>query len=260
MSDVEYSDANALILPLRGLFITHFSKNHEVVSGPNVGIIFPTGLSSRMSHPIFAEDDCLSIHFSPECFHDILNNAGIRAPATHSLLLPSAMAARNLLSYRLANHLAGALEVEEAATSLLWNALKHSRDNRLSHRRSAKISRQLQTAEVLLASHPVKDWNLTSLAAALECSPFHLTRTFRERVGVPLHRYQLHARLARALDLLLDTDLDLTTIALDLGFSSHSHFTACFRQLTGLTPRRFREVASSRLADQIRKNLIAPLA
>ena len=56
--------------------------------------------------------------------------------------------------------------------------------------------------------------------------------------GTYLYRYQLRLRLARALDLLGQYD-DLTTLSLDLGFSSHSHFSAAFRQAYGRTPAAF---------------------
>jgi AraC-like DNA-binding protein len=55
---------------------------------------------------------------------------------------------------------------------------------------------------------------------------------------MPLHRYQLRLRLARALDLLGQYD-DLTSLSLHLGFSGHSHFTAAFRQTYGRTPTEF---------------------
>jgi AraC-like DNA-binding protein len=48
--------------------------------------------------------------------------------------------------------------------------------------------------------------------------------------------------LARALAELPHAD-DLTALALDLGFSSHSHFSAVFRRTFGLTPSRFSAVA-----------------
>jgi AraC-like DNA-binding protein len=60
-----------------------------------------------------------------------------------------------------------------------------------------------------------------------------------------LYRYQSRLRLARALDLLAQYD-DLTALALDLGFSSHSHFSAAFRQTYGRTPSEFRESALNR--------------
>jgi AraC-like DNA-binding protein len=63
----------------------------------------------------------------------------------------------------------------------------------------------------------------------------YLTQLFQQVEGVPLYRYQLRLRLARALDLLAECD-DLTALALELGFSSHSHFSAAFRQLYGQSP------------------------
>ena len=56
------------------------------------------------------------------------------------------------------------------------------------------------------------------------------------------YRYQLRLRLARALDLLGRYD-DLTMLGLDLGFSSHSHFSAAFKQTYGLTPAEFQRSA-----------------
>jgi AraC-like DNA-binding protein len=52
-------------------------------------------------------------------------------------------------------------------------------------------------------------------------------------------------RLARALDL-LEGDVDLSSLAQDLGFSSHSHFAAAFRQAYGRTPSEFRDAATHR--------------
>jgi AraC-like DNA-binding protein len=63
--------------------------------------------------------------------------------------------------------------------------------------------------------------------------------------AVPLSRYQLRLRLARALHLLGKYD-DLTSLGLELGFSSHSHFTAAFRQAFGRTPQDFQRAARLR--------------
>jgi AraC family transcriptional regulator len=63
--------------------------------------------------------------------------------------------------------------------------------------------------------------------------------------GLPLYRYQLRLRLARALDLLAQYE-DLTALSMDLGFSSHSHFSAAFRQAYGRTPTEFRQSIANR--------------
>jgi AraC-like DNA-binding protein len=214
-----------------------------------------------VSHPVFSYDDCLVIELTTTCFRDVLET--VRPPeipftGAHSLLAPSAMASRNLLWHRLAHRIAGPLEVEETGVHVLSHILRYSREIR-GFVRGSRIPGQIEMAKAVLLSHPERNWSLASLARAVECSPFHLTRMFREHVGVPLHRYQLHTRLAAAMDFLLETDRDLTTIALDLGFSSHSHFTASFKRLTGFTPGHMREAANSRIAAETRKILIAPL-
>jgi AraC-like DNA-binding protein len=55
----------------------------------------------------------------------------------------------------------------------------------------------------------------------------------------------MRLRLARALDLLSRYE-DLTTLSMDLGFSSHSHFTAAFRRAYGRTPAQFQRAVRLR--------------
>ena len=70
----------------------------------------------------------------------------------------------------------------------------------------------------------------------------YLTQVFQQVEGVPLYRYQLRLRLARALDLLAQYD-DLTSLSLDLGFYSHSHFSTAFAKAYGRSPSTFRQAA-----------------
>src|SRR5438093_7174967 len=81
--------------------------------------------------------------------------------------------------------------------------------------------------------------HLTEVADAVGASPAYLTDVFRQFEGISLHRYLTQLRLARALNELPQTS-DLTRLALDLGFSSHSHFTMAFRRAFGCTPSGFR--------------------
>lgn len=81
--------------------------------------------------------------------------------------------------------------------------------------------------------------SLAEIAAAVGCSPTHITRLFRLQEGVPLHRYGLRLRLSRALVSLRRCE-DITDLALELGFSSHSHFTTAFRLAFGMTPSAYR--------------------
>lgn len=100
----------------------------------------------------------------------------------------------------------------------------------------------VRKAKLLLHSRPSERWTLTNVASLIGVSPVYLTQLFKRTEGVPLYRYQLRMRLGRALAELPDCD-DITNLALELGFSSHSHFTAAFRSAVGLTPSVFRSRA-----------------
>ena len=70
-----------------------------------------------------------------------------------------------------------------------------------------------------------------------------MARVFRQRTGVPLHRYLTRLRLRAALERLAGGVIDLTALALDLGFSSHSHFSDSFRREFARTPSDVRRDA-----------------
>jgi AraC-like DNA-binding protein len=83
--------------------------------------------------------------------------------------------------------------------------------------------------------------SLTHVARAVGSSVFHLCRIFRRGTGLTMHAYRHHLRLRRALEALEQPDMDLLTLALDLGYSGHSHFTAAFHRLFGLAPSKLRD-------------------
>jgi AraC-like DNA-binding protein len=98
---------------------------------------------------------------------------------------------------------------------------------------------------------------LIDISRQVYCSPYHLARLFREQIGVSLRQHQLRLRLALALERLLEERISLTELALDLGFSSHSHFTAAFRRAFALAPDVFRQTATKRRLGEMRKILTA---
>lgn len=89
--------------------------------------------------------------------------------------------------------------------------------------------------------------SLSDLARLTGLSVFHLARMFRRHTGVTLHAYRQALRLRHSVDRLARPGADLTAIALDLGFSSHSHFTAAFHRAFGVTPSTLRRVPARRL-------------
>ena len=86
------------------------------------------------------------------------------------------------------------------------------------------------------------------LADLAELSTGHFTRAFRQATGEAPHHFVLSRRIARVRELLRDPALDLATVAVRAGFSSHAHMTTAFRRLTGLAPGTYRVAVAARLA------------
>ena len=79
---------------------------------------------------------------------------------------------------------------------------------------------------------------------AHECglSPGHFARKFRRSTGLSLQRFLNHRRIGRSCGMLREGSLSLARIAIELGFSSQSHFTRLFSGLTGTSSQRFRRL------------------
>jgi AraC-like DNA-binding protein len=86
---------------------------------------------------------------------------------------------------------------------------------------------------------------LSRLAAVVGCTPFQLCRAARAATGGTLHAWLVRLRLQASLERVAEPGGDLTAVALDVGFSSHSHFTQAFGRAFGLTPSEFRRRATS---------------
>jgi AraC-like DNA-binding protein len=68
-----------------------------------------------------------------------------------------------------------------------------------------------------------------------------LRRRFREATGTAIHNYVLQNRMARARQLLGESNLPLKAIAAELGYGDVYFFAAQFRRLTGVTPSAYRK-------------------
>ncbi|MDP9044115.1 MAG: AraC family transcriptional regulator [Pseudomonadota bacterium] len=81
----------------------------------------------------------------------------------------------------------------------------------------------------------------SELAALLGMGIERFHREFKLTLQATPHQYIQGRRLLRACEMLRTTDASLTTVALDTGFASHSHFSTVFRAATGVTPRQYRQ-------------------
>ena len=99
---------------------------------------------------------------------------------------------------------------------------------------------QQKRVAAYIEEHVADDIPLATLAELARLSPCHFSRSFKHSFGTPPHRYHASRRIERAKQLLGDPKRSVTAIALEIGFSETSTFTAAFRRLTGQTPSRYR--------------------
>jgi AraC family transcriptional regulator len=82
--------------------------------------------------------------------------------------------------------------------------------------------------------------SLRDLANEVGISVYHLCRMFRRATGSTLHQYRQKLRVRWSLESVMESSRSLVDIALDAGFSSHSHYTSSFRQEFAQTPSSVR--------------------
>lgn len=244
----EFLPATEMIFPYRGTYVRHMGSQQAVAEANQV-LFFNGSEGYRVSHPIPGGDANLSLRIDPALLLELVpqelladrNTPKFRCQRLRIDARTQALVA--MLRHSLRQGIAEPLEAEGLALTLIHRAL----GPRTTHAASSSPGRQLlvDRVKLVLASDLARRWTLAEIGAEVRCSPVYLTQVFQQVEGMPLYRYQLRLRLARALDL-LDRYDDLTALALELGFSSHSHFSASFRSAYGRSPSEFKRSAMRR--------------
>jgi len=258
--DVERQTSNVVVLPFRGVFAKHDAPGRHVIGTPSHAVLIVADTPYRLSFPGAIGDRALILRFDEALAPEQVERRGDEALASHGLLPPNAILLRNLLWSCLQNGAVDRFESEALGLDLLGLSLGAMRRSSLALRRSALGRRLRAVARVkeAIAVAPADKWSVATLARIANLSPFHLCRVFHQITGTSLYDYVLRERLAYALDAVLDGGADITAIALDAGFASHSHFTARFKSFFHCTPAAFRRLAKAQRVGELRKIMTAP--
>jgi len=244
----ECTTTTQLVFPYRGVYVRHVGNN-QAVGEANQVLFFNAFEGYRISHPVPGGDASLTLVITEAMLRELAPTAFVRDTTILSFrqqrlrIDARTQALLALLRHSLRQNIAEPLEAETLALTLVQRTL----GARTTHGPGATLGRQLlvDRVKLVLASDLARRWTLAEIAAEVRGSPVYLTQVFQQVEGVPLYRYQLNLRLARALDLLAQY-ADLTDLSLELGFSSHSHFSAAFREAYGRSPSEFRQSALHR--------------
>lgn len=209
----------------------------------------------RTSHPFGFGDAGFSIRLDRRFAEDILvasNEDVAESPVPTLSVVPRPVAAglrQLVVAQRMHSDLpVDRLLVEEVSAEIYRACAEAARGVAATEaKRSGSRAHRRLTRHALefLQQRYCDPIGLDDVATSVGVSVAHLCRVFRAQVGVPLYRYVRRLRLAAALDAVLAGAEDLTAVALDSGFYSHSHMTSTFQQELGASPSDLRNAAGA---------------
>lgn len=254
--DEEESGVNNIVLMRHGAFSRHFGRR-TVTSDVNQAVFFSRDSTYRVSHPADCGDRGTVFTVSPRVLNDIVRELDpsiddhpdqpflfVTGPCDSSVFWRHRELVQRLESAE--SEPLEPLWADVTALQLVADVLESAFVQRGVARKPKKVgtdadhAERTEAAKAYLAARMSERLTLDDVARAVHASPFHLARIFQQQTGVPVHRYLTQLRLRVSLERLADGAGDITEIALELGFSSHSHFTDAFKREFGHPPSHHR--------------------
>ena len=262
----EHSDSNNIVLMRHGAFCKHFGRR-SATADVNQAVFFTRGSTYRVSHPADCGDRGTVFVVAPRVLNDIIRELDLGVDDRPDQPFPFVTGPCETTVFWRHREFIQRLEVVESqprepiwadvtALQLVADVLgaafqRHSPSRERRRRTQDDHAERVEAAKTYLATRLGERITLDEIARAVHASPFHFARVFQERVGVPVHRYLTRLRLRAALDRLIGGAADLTALALELGFSSHSHFTDAFRAEFGRPPSEVRRSSLRELSKNL---------
>jgi AraC-like DNA-binding protein len=229
--------SHLLVLPYEGAFVTHVDDGSSWLTAGAEALVVPAGVRHHYRYPDRRGDRCVALTWDAEAVDEGLPTA---THARSFLAPPDVLLQRERLRGSILDGALEPLEIEEQASQLVRVALGACDQRHPPSRISARQRHAVDRVRSAVVADYARAWTLRDMARIACVSPHHLARLFRRVADASLHDYVQRVRLDAALGRLADRDLPLATIATDLGFASHSHFTARFRRRFGVTPQQWR--------------------
>jgi AraC family transcriptional regulator len=251
-----------IVFPRTSVYI-HHADAPPIVADPNLVLFYNLHQTYRRASLSAEGDRCEWFAFAPEILLNAIQEYEphvVEQPEqpfafTHALSKPQIY----LRQRQVFEHIRQApqpdlLYVEETMLLTLAMLLAHVyRHRRKEQRRPrpATYRQQLAIIQAIQAELGIRFQEkllLKELATKVYMSPYELCRIFRIHTGCTIHQYLNQLRLCTALETVTTSSADLTELALNLGYNSHSHFTSAFRKVFDITPRMLRAAVTDKYA------------
>ena len=118
--------------------------------------------------------------------------------------------------------------------------------------RSLKIKEVLHIAKEYIDTNYSKELTLSDVAKYVFLSESYFAHTFKNEFNISPKSYILKVRIEASTELLAQTDMKISDIALSVGFSSQQRYNDMFRKCMNMTPLKYRKQAK---LDRLNKNI-----
>lgn len=106
----------------------------------------------------------------------------------------------------------------------------------------SRLSADIMEAMYYIEQHYAEDIRLCDAAENAGFSEGHFSRLFKAGIGQPFSVYLKNVRLRHVKEFLINTDMSISEIAMETGFSTGDYLSACFSSDEGITPTKFRRM------------------
>ena len=96
-------------------------------------------------------------------------------------------------------------------------------------------------AQKFIENNYKEDITTETISAACSVSTSYLHKLFKKGLNTTPGNYILNCRISAVKDMLVNTNLTLSEIAIECGFNSQSYFSDCFKKSVGVSPKDFRK-------------------
>jgi len=183
---------------------------------------------------------CLVIAIEPEMFARVASlNSSLEYPA--SIETPVSMwLTQKLYREFQQGDSSSTLSLEGILLELLAETARHAGSGPVRI-----VPEWLRVARAYVEANYLRALSLADIARVAHVHRVHLARQFRSYFSTSVGEFLRRKRVEHACHLVSTTNCSLAEVAIDCGFSDQSHFSATFRKMMGLTPARFREMATA---------------
>ena len=151
------------------------------------------------------------------------------------------------------NHSAGLPENEIMLQSLILELIyllsSYSTSAKIGSGTKNNNHKIIEDTVEYIKNNLTSELDLKTLSDAAKFTPTYFHKLFKASTGETLHDFVENQRIKKSLSLLISTDMTLTEIAYECGFSSQSYFSYAFKRKMGITPRAYVKEQINRYTD-----------